>query len=465
MFIGRKTELMKLEQLYQKDNFECIVVYGRRRIGKTTLINEFIKNKDAVYFMGLETNAKDNLENLSRSIMSLSADFSQAESIFPSFQKALETIFSISMKKRIIMVIDEYPYLAASYKGISSIIQQLIDSSHRDSKLFLILCGSSLSFMENQVLGYKSPLFGRRTAQFKIKPFEFYEIRDYYTRFNIHDLACIYGITGGIPQYMSKIDDMNTLDENIKANFLDPAAYLFEEPINLIKQECREPAQYNAIIRSIAKGASRLSEIANKVGIDTGLCSNYLSSLMSIGIIKKEYPFREESTKKTIYLLEDSMFRFWYRFIPDNMALINKGQADIVYKKIEKQFPSFMGGVFEDICKQYLWNENIAGRLPIEFTDLGRWWGNDPIYKCETEIDILAHSDDSAAIFSECKWTGENVSLDVLNDLEHQAQLFKYKKSYLYLFAKKGFSEAVIKKALVQDNIRLVTLEDIGKSL
>jgi AAA+ ATPase superfamily predicted ATPase len=464
MFVGRKTELAKLNKLYQSDKFECVVIYGRRRVGKTTLINEFIKDKEAIFFTGLESNAKENLESLSRSIMTAHSGFEADGPVFGDYRKALDFIYDLSKEKRLIMVIDEYPYLASSYKTISSLLQEYIDQKFLNSKLYLILCGSSLSFMEYQVLGYQSPLYGRRTSQFKIKPFQFAEVKEYYRRFDLYDLATIYAVTGGIPQYMAKIDDRQSVADNIKNNFLDPTAYLFEEPSNLIKQECREPAQYNSIIKAIATGASRLSDIANKVGVASGLCSNYLATLMAIGIVKKEFPFREESPKKTLYALEDSMFRFWYRFIPDHMAQIHQGLQDRVYERIAPQIPAFMGGVFEEICKQYLWRENIAGRLPFDFVDLGRWWGNDAIRKCETEIDIVADDSGTTALFAECKWTNEKVGARELDDLEHQRQLFHYQESYLFLFAKSGFTDSCMAKAaqMGKAKARLVTFAEMN---
>jgi len=463
MFIGRERELSKLTELYNSDKFQCAVIYGRRRVGKTTLINEFVKDKDTIYFTGLESNAKENLESLSRSIMALSEGFENAAPIFSGYNDAFDVVFNMSLNRRIVMVIDEYPYLAASYNTVSSLLQQYIDKYKDTSKLFLILCGSSLSFMENQVLGYQSPLYGRRTAQFKITPFEFREMKEYYKAYDIYDLALIYGLTGGVPQYMTKIDETLSVKDNIINNFLTPSSYMFEEPLNLVKQECRDPAQYNSIIKAIATGSSKMSEISTKVGIDTGLCSNYLSSLMTMGIIKKETPFREERPKKTIYSIDDFMFRFWYRFIPENMALINKDRGDIVYERISEQIPSFMGGVFEEICKQYLWYGNIENQLEIKvnFTDLGRWWGNDPIRKSETEIDILAYINENTAIFGECKWTNENVGVSVLDDLIDQSKLFRYKENYYYLFAKYGFTESCVSKANSIGNVVLLSFADM----
>ncbi len=459
MFVGRTRELAKLDELYNSDKFQCVVIYGRRRVGKTTLINEFIRGKEAIYYTGIESNSKENLEAMSNSIFYMSKDFASANASFPSFQKAFETVFEMARDKRIIFVIDEYPYLADSSKSVSSILQGLIDKYHEDSKLYLILCGSSLSFMEYQVLGYKSPLYGRRTAQFRIKPLDFAEMKEYYSSFTNEELAVIYGITSGIPQYMSKIDQQLSLEQNIRDNFFTPDAHLFEEPTNLVKQECREPAQYNAIIKSIATGSSRLSEIATKIGVDTSLCSNYLTTLMSIGIVKKEFPFREERSKKTIYTIDDSMFRFWYRFVPDNLSLIQNNLPDLVMQRVSTQLSAFMGGVYEELCKQWLWQENIAGRLPIQFVDLGRWWGNDPIRKLETEIDIIAHADDDNAIFAECKWTNEKVDTSVLDLLVQRSELFKYKRRFLYLFSKSGFTEGCEEKAKLLGNVSLVSFD------
>jgi len=462
MFVGRQREMSELERLYKSNKLQCVVIYGRRRVGKTALISQFIKNKAAIYFTGQETNAKDNLEEFSRSIFSVSNDFPFSAPIFANYKEALEAVFIMAQAKPIILAIDEYPYLAQNYRGISSLLQTCIDKYKDTSKLFIILCGSSLSFMENQVLGYKSPLYGRRTAQFKILPFDFAQTKEYFkgSHFNHEDVALLYGITGGIPLYLSLMDKSLTVAANIKQNFLSPNGYLFEEPGNLIKQECREPAQYNAIIKAIANGASRLSEISNKSGLESGLCSIYITKLISIGIIKKEHPFREEKTKKTLYVLDDGMFRFWYRFVPNNIAFIQRGEPDLAYEQIASQISAYMGSVFEEICKQHLWLQNIAKQTPFMFTDAGRWWGNNKKKKTECEIDIIADNKDDA-IFAECKWTNERVGVDILNMLIERSELFHYTNKYYYLFAKTGFTEGVKTKAESQKNITLIDYQSI----
>jgi AAA+ ATPase superfamily predicted ATPase len=462
MFIGRQREKSELERLYKTGKFQCLVMYGRRRVGKTVLISEFIKGKEAIYFTGQETNDKDNLESLSQSILAISKDFATSAPVFPGYKEALQAVFEVADKRRIVLAIDEYPYLAYSYRGISSLLQTFIDKYKETSKLFIILCGSSLSFMENQVLGAKSPLFGRRTAQFRILPFDFYETEEYFAtgHFSREDVALLYGITGGIPLYLSLMDKSLSVEANIKQNFFTTSGYLFEEPGNLVKQECREPAQYNAIIKAIATGSSRLSEICGKVGMESGLCSTYITKLISIGIIKKEYPFREETSKRTIYSLNDGMFRFWYRFVPDNMALIQRGEADLAYEQIMPQISAYMGGVFEEICKQYLWRQNLAKQLPFLFTDAGRWWGTHQKKKAECEVDIIA-ANKVEAIFAECKWTNERVGTDIIDALLERSELFSYSKTHYYLFAKTGFTDGAKTMADEAGNITLVCYQEI----
>jgi AAA+ ATPase superfamily predicted ATPase len=455
MFIGRERELNALERLYQSNKFEFAVIYGRRRVGKTALINKFIDDKNAIYFMGVESNAKQNLENLSKSIMEYVSG-TEIDSIFSSFQSALEYVFKLAEKERIILAIDEYPYVARSSKSLSSTLQLLIDKYKDKSKLMLILCGSSMSYMEDHVLAYKAPLYGRRTAQMKLSPFDFEETCRYFKNFSDEDKALIYGVVGGTPQYLLQIDDNLSVEENIKNTFLNPVSFLYEEPINLLKQEVREPAIYTAIIAAIATGSSRMSEISGKVGEDTNVCSLYLKNLINLGIVQKETPYGEKTSRKSVYSIEDNMFRFWYRFVFENSSIIARGAADLVYKRIKPQLSEYMGKVFEEICKQYLWKQLLSGNCPIEFASLGRWWGNNPKEKRQEEIDIMGEQDKNTALFSECKWTNEKVDLGVLETLVKRSNLFSYKTKHYYLFSKSGFTKGCIDKAYEMGNVSLV---------
>ena len=460
MFIGRERELTALHRLYGSDKFEFAVIYGRRRVGKTALINEFVRDKKAIYFMGVESNAKQNLDNFSKSILEYGTGL-QLETSFSSFQTALEYVFKLAENERVVLAIDEYPYVARSSKSLASTLQLLIDKYKDNSKLMLILCGSSMSFMEDYVLSYKAPLYGRKTAQMKINPFDFEETCRYFPNLSGEDKALIYGIVGGTPQYLLQIDDKLSIEENIKNTYLNPTSPLFEETTNLLKQEVREPAIYNAIITAIATGASRMSEISSKVGEDTNVCSIYLKNLLSLGIVQKETPYGEKASRKSIYSVEDNMFRFWYRFVPENNSIIARGADDLAYKRIEPHLSEYMGGVFEEICKQYLWKQLLTGNSPVEFTSLGRWWGNDPKTKSQTEIDIMGEADKNTALFGECKWTNEKVDVGVLDLLIERSKLFHYKNVHYYLFAKSGFTKGCTDKAVEMGNVTLVGFESM----
>ena len=461
MFIGRESELNALNKLYHSSQFEFAVIYGRRRVGKTALISEFIKDKDTIFFTGIETNARQNLDNLSQCIMEYSMGMA-VNTFFPNFQTALEYVFELAKTKRIILVIDEYPYVARADKGLASTLQLLIDKNKDSSKLFLILCGSSMSYMEDHVLAYKAPLYGRRTAQFKIKPFDFWEVCRCFPKLPNLDKALIYGIVGGTPQYLMLLDDNLSMEENIKNTYLNPSSPIFEEPNNLLKQEVREPAIYNAIITAIAAGSSKMNEISGKINENTSVCAIYIKNLITLGIIKKEAPYGEKSSRKTIYSIEDNMFRFWYRFVPENTSIISRGAADLAYKRISPALSSYMGGIFEDICKQYLWKLLLAGKCAVNFNSLGRWWGTNPKTKSQEEIDIMGVDKDSA-LFGECKWTNEKIDLGVLEALTQRSTLFRCQKPYFYLFAKTGFTTGCIAQAAKMGNVTLVSYEDILK--
>lgn len=462
MFVGREKELNILNNQFRSDKFEFTVIYGRRRVGKTAIINEFIKDKKAIYFTGVESNAKQNLQNLSQSILSFEQGM-PLESEFPSFQTALDFVFQKSLRERIVLVIDEYPYVAKSSNSLASTLQLLIDRHKDKSKLFLILCGSSMSYMEDHVLAYKAPLYGRRTAQIKVQPFDFFESCKYFNRFSAEDKALAYGIVGGTPQYLLQIDDKISLKDNIKNIFLNSASFLFEEPTNLLKQEVREPAIYNAIITAIANGASKLSEIASKVGEETSVCSAYIKNLISLEIIKKESPYGEKNSRKTVYSIEDNMFRFWYRFVADNMSIISRGADELAYKKIEPYLSDYMGAVFEEISKQYLWSILLRGDCPVNFTDIGRWWGTNPKTRKQEEIDIVGFENKTTALFAECKWTNEKVDVGVLDKLIERSNLFNQTERYYYLFSKSGFTQGCAEKAKMLGKVKLVEYEEILK--
>ena len=462
MFIGREKELKELNSLYDSDQFEFVVLYGRRRVGKTALISRFLEQKNAIYFMGIESNAKQNLENLTQSIFQTGSDSFPLS--FLNFQAALEYVFKRAEKERLILAIDEYPYVAKSDKSLASTLQMLIDQYKSTTKLMLILCGSSMAYMQDEVLAYKAPLFGRWTAQMRIDPFDFEDASKFLYSFNKVDQVMLYGMVGGTPQYLQQINNKLSVEENIKRTFLNPASSFFDEPENLLKQEVRDVSTYNAILMAIASGASRMSEISSKVGESSAICSSYLNNLIGLGLIKKEVPFgQKESGRKTLYSIHDPMFRFWFRFIAPNRSLIERRVTNIAYDRIAQHLDEYMGPVFEEICKQYLWKALLKGSSEVAFSDLQRWWGTDSKTKESVEVDIVGAESKHKGLLAECKWRNERIDRGVLNHLIAKKNFFSFTETIFYLFSKNGFTEQCIEEAKRRNDVVLVQYSDMFK--
>jgi AAA+ ATPase superfamily predicted ATPase len=461
VFIGREYELDTLNSLYQTGAFQLVIIYGRRRVGKTTLISKFAEDKNALFFPAQECSDKINLERFS----SLAQTHFEGEGLFTSlhnWEAAFNYIANKSGEKQTLLIIDEFPYLVHENPSIMSILQHAIDHKLKDSRIFIILCGSYMSFMEHEVMGYKSPLYGRRTAQLKIEEFDYLDSSGFIQGYLNSEKLKSYAVFGGIPHYLAKLNSESNFEDNVLRNILDRSAYLYDEPLILLKQELREPSMYNSIIQAIANGASRLNEIATKVGEDNQKCSKYLLSLMALGFIKKETPFGTlPDSRKTIYKIEDLFLRFWYRFVFPNKALIETGMARTVFsKKILPEMGTYLGRVFEDVCIQFLWRKNKSGELPFIFENIGRWWGTDNRTHSQSEIDIVAGTK-REAIFGECKYKNEPIGTDVLDSLKFKAGLFTHTEKYFALFSKSGFTDELIKASNRDKNILLFGLDDL----
>ena len=462
-FYCREDELRKLNKRYAGGKFECIIIYGRRRVGKTALINEFCKDKPTIFFSALNTTGKENLEALSKSIMSFERPDMESGPEFQSYDAALDELTALSKESRIVFVIDEYPYLAKAKPAISAMLQHIIDHKWAESQMYLILCGSSMSFMESQVLGKESPLYGRRTGQFKIEALDYKETAVFHPNLSVEENSLIYGITGGVPHYINKLDVRDSVDEALMDNFFDRSSYLYEEPGNLLKQELREPAIYNAIIKAIAEGASRMNDIKMKVGEENSVVAKYLKTLIGLGIVKKETPITEKPGKKTIYLLADYLFRCWNRFVPVNMSAIDSGRIVKTYPHAVKQyFPDYMGLIFEKMCQDYLLY--YSEKLPIELSEIGQWWGADPKKKKQIQIDIIGTPvEGKDYIIGSCKYRNEKIGVDELDLLRDYAAVFgKGNNYYYYIFSKGGFTDGLL-KAQECGEVQLITLEDLYK--
>ena len=425
-------------------------------MGKTYLIKEFLKDIKGYYFVALESNALINLSLLSMAVYEACGNLKGLPD-FLDFESALRYLFEYAKENRIVFVIDEYPYLAQTTEYISSLLQKLIDEYRGNSKLFLILCGSSMSFMENQVLAYKSPLYGRRTSQLKINPFNYLDAAKFVESYSYKEKAIVYGLTGGIAEYLTFFDDNVGLKANIINNFLKTSGRLFEEPTNLLKQELRQPKTYNDILFAIAGGASKLNEIATRLNMQTGGLTHYINSLVELGIVEKKTPVLDRKTKRPVYVIKDTMFRFWYYFVQKNMNLINMELGETVYaKQVEARLNDYMGSVFEKITIEYFEQRLRKGKLDFIPADYGNWWGNDKIRKKESEIDLLAYDENNNYLFAEVKWKNQKADETVLKELIEKSMNFKCLGRYYWLISLSGFE-----KFIKPDNVELMDINDI----
>lgn len=471
MFVARNHELEALNAAYETPGFQMSVVYGRRRVGKTRLLRKFAEDKPRTIFLtSLESTAADNLAALSRSIYradvtdrTANSDLADASfPRFPSFEDALRSIFVQARERRLLLIVDEYPYLAGSYPGISSLLQSLIDEHKETSRLHLILCGSSMSFMEHQVLGHKSPLYGRRTMQLKVKPFDYLDASKMLPDANPTHIIELYAIVGGIPLYLEQLDSANSTEWNIANRVLPTGALLNAEPLNYLLQEVRNPATYNAIIAAIARGRVRPAEIGDAIRIDRARVDALLKNLIELLIVTRTEPVLDPNRKKVQYRISDNLFRFWYTFMPKYGSLVEAGRAnDVARRMMKKEFPAFVGPAFEDICQQWIMRQVGAGDLDILPREIGSWWGTDPRTRTQEEIDIVAPGIDGELLLGECKWRNEEVDVNVLDRLVERSEIFMAASKQLYLFAKAGFTDTCRAHAKRMGNVQLVELEEL----
>ena len=461
MFIGRNEELNFLESQMQSERFEMIPIYGRRRVGKTRLIEEFTKTKKTIFFTADQLGDVSNLRNLSKAITSVIGELS-SNLIFEEFQDAFETIAKYAQENNepTVFIIDEYPYLAGTNAGISSVLQRVIDKMYlKIPNLMLILTGSQMSFMERQVLGYESPLYGRRTGQIKLLPLTFNEAREFLPNMDEKDFLTIYGITGGIPLYLSSMNDKLSLKENIMQKLLTRNTLLYEEPKNLLLQELRTPDRYNAILIEIARGANRLNEIADKTGIESGLAVSYIKTLIELDIIEKREPMLKFGKKRGIYYIKDGLFHFWYRYVPSYMNFVTQGRIEQVWSMIEEDLIQFTSLIFEDYSRNWLlYNSSVL------ISEIGSWWGNNPLIKSSKasaeEIDIVGIGLNGDLVIGECKWRNEKTGIRVGEKLLERAQFFSYENKHLYIFSKSEFTEE-LKNYAAENKIELISYDEM----
>lgn len=477
MFIGRKQELLFLEDKYKSKGGQLVVLYGRRRVGKTETLREFCKGKTHVFFSCREVSDKLQLRSFSEKMLHEKIPASNYITEFADWESAFKSVIDLPYKSaKRLLVIDEFPYMCKNNESIPSILQALWDELFKDENVMIVLCGSAMSFIENELLAEKNPLYGRATGIYKMEAMNFYEAVQFFPKYSARDKIIAYSILGGIPHYLRQFDPALSLDENIKRNILTKGCALYSEVEFLLRQELRETLLYNSIIESVALGATKLNEISQKSMIDdTSKTSVYLKNLIELEIIEREFSVDEGiknlgNRNRGLYRLTDNYFRFWYAFVFANYSDLEGGDVNGVYDYVIKpKLHEFASLAFETVCREYVKESQKVGSLPFRYKRMGRWWGkttvrrNDKKEIQKTEIDLLAISDDSSKyLVGECKFKGRPFDYGEYLDMVAKFQPQNANADiYYYLFSESGFAKNLVAEAKKNNNIKLVDIEEI----
>ena len=407
-FVDREEEMKFLENKYKSGKAELILIYGRRRIGKTYLLQKLINEFNGVYLLAEESG--NVLDDFSSVLAERFNDAVLRENPLRSWS-AFFTYLGERSKERTLVVIDEVQYIVKGEKGFLSILQKHWDSSMSNSKIMLVLCSSTVSFMEG-VMSYKSPLYGRKTGSWEVTEIPYYRLPDFF-ELPYEEIVRIHSVFGGVPQYWSSYDPNKSIWENMRELVIEKGSRYYEEPKYLLKMELRDVSRYFAVLRSIAQGYTRFGEIANKSRIDTNSLGKYLSVLEDLGYVEVE---RSVGAKKGgIYRIKDNFFDFWFRYVYPNRTNIEMGMD--ITPSIEKDFKVYVGKKFEELARRYVKILNIQGKLPERYENIGRWW-----HRGE-EVDIVGIGE-RTLLLGEVKW--KTLSCKeverIINGLEKKAE-------------------------------------------
>ena len=449
-FVDRELEMETLQNEYERDGSALVVLYGRRRVGKTTLISEFIKDKKALFFLASEEAEAQNRNAFKEKV----AEFIDSDLLRSADIKNWDVLFKAIMdtpfESKPVIVLDEFQYLGKANPAFPSIFQRIWEEILKDKSVMVILCGSLISMMESQTLAYGSPLYGRRTAQIRLKQIPFGYYHEFFPNKSRRELIEMYAVTGGVPKYIELFSESKDIYSAIQKCVLNRSGYLYDEPHFLLQQEVSEVGSYFSIIKAIAAGNSKLSAISSILEIKSTSLTKYLKTLIDLDILEREVPITEENaekSKKGLYKIKDNYLRFWFAFVYPNMSFIESGHSRIVMNKIRNSLvKNHIAFVYEDVCKERMWDLNGEGSWPFNFTKIGRYWDS------KDEIDIVALDPEGKnLILGECKYWAEPVGVSVLRDLEAKTDSVAWerdnRKVWYVLFSASGFTDELIKEA------------------
>ena len=468
-FIGRKREMEKLESEYSRDS-SFVVIYGRRRVGKTTLIKEFLKDKTAFYFLATEEIESQSMKRLAGVVARTTKNRLLQNATFTDWLDLFQVIADYEPEKKKVFVIDEFPYLVKTNSAFPSILQNAWDEVLKDKKVMLILSGSLIGMMQKHALSYDSPLDGRRTSQMRLAPLLFTDIYAVQS-LSFTESVEQYAVTGGVPKYLEFFEDGRELTEQIKDAVLSKNGFLYEEPFFLLKSESMTAVNYFSIIKAIADGNHKIGKIAGVLGIESSKLTPYLSTLSDLGFVEKRTPVTEknpEKSRKGLYFIADNFIRFWFKYVYPYKGELELDNMQIVLEEMKKDFETkFVAFAYEDICKDIF--ANLCKRGVIDFVPsrIGAYWLND--YTGDTEIDVMAVDNQNKRIFAgECKYHRNPVDASVYYALKEKVlDAGEIRKSYpvydvIYgVFSKSGFTQRMLDAARETSNLVLVNEDNV----
>ena len=417
MFINRVSELDLLEKHYRSGHAELFVLYGRRRVGKTELLAHFCEDKRHIFFVADQVPKQALRANLSTVVNDVIFGAGQVNAIYNTWYDLLNTLVKQAQTERLVVVLDEFPYLIAADPSISSILQRIWDHAMKNSQIMLILNGSYIGMMEDAILGYKAPLYGRRTAQYLLEPLEFVDAQKFFPSYSAEDRLRAYAVYGGTPAYLQTLQSERSLQENILDDILTRGSVLYDEVRFVLQQELREPRNYFAVLQAIASGNTRQNEIKQAAGLDN--MAPYLETLQQLHLVERVVPVTESQPHKSrrgIYRLKDNFLRFWFRFVLPNRSQLERGANQVVLDSfIVPELDAFASTTFEQVCRQYFWRNGLKGNLPFPPKQIGGWW------QANQEVDIVLIND-THTMPVECKWSQRPVGVDILEKLEGKSK-------------------------------------------
>ena len=447
-FIDRQEEMQTLDNEYARKGSSFVVLYGRRRVGKTTLISEFIKNKNALFFLATEEAESQNRRMFKEKVAEFTGNTLLKNAEVDNWDEIFKVLVGKTYQSKLIIVIDEFQYIGRSNAAFPSIFQRIWEEILKNANVMVIICGSLISMMESQVLAYNSPLYGRRTAQIKLKQIPFKYYKEFFSNRSDNELIERYAVTGGVPKYIELFTDESDIYNAIYNNILSKSGYLYDEPNFLLRQEVMEVGSYFSIIRAIAAGNSKLSDIAKVLEIKATSLTKYLGTLIDLDILEREVPVTEdnpEKSKKGLYKIKDNYIRFWFAFVYPNISFIEAGNSSIVLEKIKNNFiDNHVSYVYEDVGMEKMWQLNADKVWPFYFSKVGRYWNS------KTEIDICALDPEGKnMIVGECKYWKDKMGVNVLKALENKAVDIDWNKNnrkvWYVLCSANGYSDELIK--------------------